>query len=183
VRRTSIELVQTPRLTCERLRLEHVKELVPFLLDPRIVRTLWPRDEPPTEKDIAAGTAAKVEHWERYGFGLWLVRDRLTGAMVGRGGLQYTYAANLNEVEAAWAIVPERWGEGLATELAGAAIEVAFDALELPWIVALALRHNVASRRVMEKTGFSYQRDIDYAGLPHVLYERRRDASDAICAR
>jgi hypothetical protein len=29
----------------------------------------------------------------------------------------------------------------------------------------------------MEKTGFSYQRDIDYAGLPHVLYERRRDAT------
>jgi RimJ/RimL family protein N-acetyltransferase len=175
VRRTSIERVQTPRLTCERLGLEHVEELTPLLLDPRIVRTLWPREEPPTEEDVAAGTAAKVEHWERYGFGLWLVRDRETGAMVGRGGLQYTYAPGLNEVEAAWAIVPERWGEGLATELAGAAIDVAFDALDLPWIVALALPHNAASRRVMEKTGFTYQRHIDYFGLPHVLYERRPD--------
>jgi RimJ/RimL family protein N-acetyltransferase len=175
VRRISIERVQTPRLTCERLALEHVEELMPLLLDPRIVRTLWPRDEPPTEEDVAAGTAAKVEHWERYGFGLWLVRDRETGAMVGRGGLQYTYAPGLNEVEAAWAIVPERWGEGLATELAGAAIDVAFDALDLPWIVALALPHNAASRRVMEKTGFTYQRHIDYFGLPHVLYERRPD--------
>jgi RimJ/RimL family protein N-acetyltransferase len=173
VRRTSVELVHTPRLTCERLSLEHVEELTPFLVDPRVVRWLWPRDEPPTAEDVAASTAAKIDHWERYGFGLWLVRDRHTGAMVGRGGLQYTYAAGLNEVEAAWAIVPERWGEGLATELAGAAIEVGFDALELPWIVALTLPDNFASRRVMEKTGFSYQRDIAYGGLAHVLYERR----------
>jgi ribosomal-protein-alanine N-acetyltransferase len=171
--RTSIELVHTPRLTCERLRLEHVDELVPFLLDPRIVEALWPREEPPTEDDIAGGLAAKVEHWERYGFGLWLVRDRETGLLVGRGGLQYTYAVGLNEVEAAWAIVPERWGEGLATELAAAAVDVAFDALELPWIVALSRPYNLASRRVMEKTGFTYQRDLEYAGLPHVLYERR----------
>ena len=47
--------------------------------------------------------------------------------------------------------------------MARAAIEAAFDALELPWIVALALPQNLASRRVMEKTGFTYQRDIDYA--------------------
>jgi ribosomal-protein-alanine N-acetyltransferase len=173
VRRTSIEIVHTARLTCERLRLEHVEELTPFLLDPRIVRTLWPREEPPTADDIAAGTAAKVEHWDRYGFGLWLARDRETGALVGRGGLQYTYAAGLNDVEAAWAIVPERWGEGLATELAHAAVEVGFDALELPWIVALTLPDNLASRRVMEKSGFACQGEIEYAGLPHVLYERR----------
>ena len=173
MRRTSIEIVHTTRLTCERLRLEHVEELTPFLLDPRIVRTLWPREAPPTADDIAAGTAAKVEHWDRHGFGLWLVRDRDTGALVGRGGLQYTYAAGLNDVEAAWAIAPERWGEGLATELAHAAVEVGFDALELPWIVALTLPDNTASRRVMEKSGFAYQREIEYAGLPHVLYERR----------
>jgi RimJ/RimL family protein N-acetyltransferase len=175
VSRTSIELIQTPRLTCERLRVDHVEELTPFLLDPRVVRTLWPRAEPPTAEDVAAGTLAKIDHWDRYGFGLWLARDRDTGAIVGRGGLQYTYAAGLNDVEAAWAILPERWGQGLATELAGAAIDVAFDALTLPWIIALALPGNRASRRVMEKTGFTYERDVEYAGLPHVLYERRPD--------
>jgi ribosomal-protein-alanine N-acetyltransferase len=171
----ALERVQTPRLTCERLRLEHVAELTPFLLDPRIVAALCPREEPPAQADVAAGTRAKVLHWERHGFGLWLVRDRASGALVGRGGLQHTYAPGLGDVEAAWAIVPERWGEGLATELATAAVEVAFGELALPWIVALARPDNLASRRVMEKTGFTYQRDIDYAGLPHVLYERRPD--------
>ncbi len=176
MRRTSLERVETARLICERLQPEHVAELTPFMLDPRVLRTLWARDEPPTPDDVAAGTLAKIGHWERYGFGLWLLRDRQTGEMVGRGGLQYTYAAGLNDVEAAWAIVPARWGEGLATEMARAAVEAAFGTLELPWIVALTLPSNRASRRVMEKTGFAYERDIEYAGLPHVLYERRPDS-------
>jgi RimJ/RimL family protein N-acetyltransferase len=175
VRRTAAERVETPSLICERLQPEHVAELTPFLLDPRVGRTLWPREEPPSAEDIAAGVAAKIDHWERYGFGLWMLRDRHTGEMVGRGGLQYTYAAGLNDVEVAWAIVPARWGQGLATEMARAAIEVAFDCLELPWIIALTLPTNVASRRVMEKTGFTYKHDIEHAGMPHVLYERRPD--------
>jgi hypothetical protein len=29
---------------------------------------------------------------------------------------------------------------------------------------------------VMEKAGFEYERDIVHAGLPHVLYRRRRAA-------
>jgi RimJ/RimL family protein N-acetyltransferase len=32
----------------------------------------------------------------------------------------------------------------------------------------------VASRRVMEKLGMAYERDVVHAGLPHVLYRLRR---------
>ncbi|MBV9165042.1 MAG: GNAT family N-acetyltransferase [Solirubrobacterales bacterium] len=170
--RGELDLVLTERLRCERLRREHSAELAPMLLDPRVVRTLWPRDEPPTEQDVNSSTASHVGHWERYGFGLWLLRDRDTGGVVGRGGLQYTYVPGLNEVEAAWAIAPERWGQGLATELAQAAIVAAFNTLKLLQIVAVTLPDNIASRRVMEKTGFVYEREIEHAGLPHVLYVR-----------
>ena len=75
----------------------------------------------------ADGLDRQREHWERHGFGVWLLRDRDSGAMVGRGGLQYTEVTGTREVEVAWAIVAERWNQGLATELAHAAVEVAFD--------------------------------------------------------
>jgi RimJ/RimL family protein N-acetyltransferase len=42
--------------------------------------------------------------------------------------------------------------------------------LGLDDIVAFTLPTNDASRRVMEKLGFSYERDIEHAGMPHVLY-------------
>jgi [ribosomal protein S5]-alanine N-acetyltransferase len=170
---STIERAQTERMILERLRLEHAPEQMRLLLDPRVSATLWARAEPPTEADVLDGLRAKVDHWDRHGFGMWLARDRDTGEMVGRGGLQYTYTAGLNDIEAGWAVVPERWGQGLATELAHACVEVGFGQLALLEIVAFTLPDNVASRRVMEKAGFSYERGIVHAGLPHVLYRRR----------
>jgi ribosomal-protein-alanine N-acetyltransferase len=152
--------------------MEHVPEISRLLRDPRVAQTLWPSTEVPTEQDVIDSTAEKERHWSRYGFGMWLVRDRATSEMVGRGGLQWTYVTSLNEVEAGWAIVPERWGQGLATEMAHAAVDVAFGPLELDEIVAFALPENTASRRVMEKTGFVFDGEIVHAGLQHVLYRR-----------
>lgn len=172
---STIERIETARLVCERLRMEHVSEVTRLLRDPRVSQTLWPGAEPPSEHQVVESTAEKEMHWERYGFGLWLLRDRATGEMVGRGGLQWTYVADLGDVEAGWAIVPERWGEGLATELAWASIETAFGPLELSEIIAFSLPDNLASRRVMEKTGFVFERDIIYVGRPHVLYRRRTE--------
>jgi ribosomal-protein-alanine N-acetyltransferase len=37
-------------------------------------------------------------------------------------------------------------------------------------VVAFTLPTNWASRRVMEKVGFTFERDIVHAGLRHVLY-------------
>jgi RimJ/RimL family protein N-acetyltransferase len=164
--------VETERLICERLRGDHAPELLRLLSDPRVARTLFATAEPPSEAEMLEQLATKLTHWERFGFGLWLLRDRATGEMVGRGGLQHTFVAGCDEVEVGWAIVPERWGQGLATEMAHAAVDAAFHELRLPEIVAFTLPDNIASRRVMEKTGFSYERRIVHVGLPHVLYRR-----------
>ena len=170
----TLEHVETPRLAGERLRMEHLPEISSLLRDPRVAEWLWPHGEP-SEQDLIDGTRQKEDHWERYGFGLWLLRDIRTQTAVGWGGLQWTYVAELDEVEVAWAITPERWRQGLATELARAAISSAFGPLEIREIIAFTLPSNVASRRVMEKTGFVYEREIVHALLPHVLYRRRPD--------
>jgi [ribosomal protein S5]-alanine N-acetyltransferase len=167
--------LDTPRMRGEALGPEHEVEMAELTLDARVYRTLWPWSYPPTRADVRSSLDDKRRHWERYGFGLWLLRDRSTGELVGRGGLQYTDALGGYAVEAAWAIVPERWGEGLATELAQASVRVAFHALGLHEVIAITLPDNVASRRVMEKAGFAYDRDIIHVGLAHVLYRRRPD--------
>jgi ribosomal-protein-alanine N-acetyltransferase len=167
--------LDTPRMRGEPLGPEHAAEMADLTLDPRVYRTLWPWSGPPTEAHVRASLTDKRDHWRRHGFGLWLLRDRATGERVGRGGLQYTDAIGAHAVEAAWAIVPERWGQGLATELAQASVRVAFESLRLDEIIAITLPANLASRRVMEKAGFIYDRDIDHVGLAHVLYRRRPD--------
>lgn len=168
------ERLHTPRLLAERLAAEHEPELGRLILDPRVYPTLWPFPHPPLAADVHDGLRRQLDLWDRHGFGLWLLRDRSTGEFVGRGGLEYTDAPGGLSVEVAWAIVPERWKQGLATELAQAAVHTAFGDLDLLELVALTLPDNAASRRVMEKTGFAYDRDLVHAGLPHVLYRLAR---------
>jgi len=167
------ERLETSRLICERLRADHADELPRLLQDPRVARTLSATGEPPTRAELVDTLGEKIVPWDRLGFGLWLVRDRETGQMIGQGGLQTTFVADCNEVEVAWAIVPERWGHGLATELAQAAMGVAFDDLGLHQVVAFTLPDNHASRRVMDKSGFVFEHEILHAGLPHVFYRCR----------
>jgi ribosomal-protein-alanine N-acetyltransferase len=167
---TGVERIETARMVAERLQPAHQADLYVLLGDPRVARTLWPGPSLPSEAQLLHSLADKLDHWARHGFGLWLLRDRATGAVVGRGGLQHTRVGGQEEVEAGWAIAPDRWGEGLATELAHACTAVAFGELELKEIVAFTRPTNLASRRVMEKSGFAYERDVTYQGLAHVLY-------------
>jgi len=125
------ERLRTPRLIAERLAPEHEPDLARLALDARVYPTLWPSPYPPTEADVHDGLRRQLDLWERHGFGLWLLRDRATGEFVGRGGLEYTDAPGRLSVELAWAIVPERWRQGLATELARAAVRTGFQDLDL----------------------------------------------------
>ena len=159
-------------MTGERLTLDHEDELVRLLLDPRVAEKMWSPHETRTREDVRAGLERKLLHWEHHGFGQWFFRDRATGAMVGRGGPQHTMASGRDEVEIGWVILPERWRQGLATELARASLEVVFGPLALREVIAYTQPDNIASRRVMEKTGFSYERDITVEGKPFLLYRQ-----------
>ena len=108
--------------------------------------------------------------WRRDGFGYWLWSERASGDAVARGGLRRVQVGGREEIEVGWLVAPDRWGEGFATELGAGALEVAFERLAIPGVVAFTLPHNRASLRVMEKLGFEYERDLEYAGMPHVLY-------------
>ena len=161
--------VVTDRMTLRRPVPDDLDELAAMLGDPRVGRWLGGvADRARTAEMLTRWIA----HWDAHRFGLWAARDRESGALVGRGGLSVLLVDGGAGVEAGWTIAPDRWGEGLATELGAAAIQVAERDLRLRHLVSVTLPDNVASRRVMEKLGFSYARDVIHAGLPHVLYRR-----------
>lgn len=57
------------------------------------------------------------------------------------------------QAELGWVLVPERAGQGLATEAAAELIRICFEDLGLRRVVALCFADNVASWKVMEKLG------------------------------
>jgi len=51
--------------------------------------------------------------------------------------------------------------------MAQASLDVGFGHLAFPEISSWTLPVNSASQRVMKKLGFRYERDFEFAGLPH----------------
>jgi RimJ/RimL family protein N-acetyltransferase len=111
-----------------------------------------------------------IAHWELHGFGPWLFRLREDDRPAARGGLWRTVVEGRPATEVQYAVVSSLRGQGLATEIARASVAAAFDQAGLEELVCFTLASNVASLRVMEKTGFQYSHDITRTGLPHKLY-------------
>ena len=124
-----------------------------------------------------AGTVAylemNVKHWADHGFGMWMLRDAASKAVIGRAILRHLDVEGVDEIEVGYGFMPEYWGRGLATEIANACVRIGFDRLGLRSMVAITTPPNLASQHVMQKAGLAYERDILHAGVRHRLFRTR----------
>jgi len=162
--------LRTERLTAEPVGPQHLDEVWPWEADERVARWMWPAHlgGPRTREQSLSTLELFAGEWRRDGIGLWLWREN--GVAVARGGLRYTELDGQRVIEIGWLVDPDRHGEGIGTELARASVAYGFETLHLTRITSRTLPDNRASRRVMEKIGMTYDRDIVHAGLPHVHY-------------
>ena len=88
-----------------------------------------------------AGTVAyletNVKHWADHGFGLWMLRDAASSAMIGRAILRHLDVGGVDEIEIGYGFMPDYWGRGLATEVAHALVAMGRDHLHLPSVVVI----------------------------------------------
>jgi len=165
--------VTTERLFGRRPEPGDLEDYVRIFTDPRVDEDLWPADLRTSDK-VAAILKGSIEHWERWEFGPWTVLERGSERIVGRVGLEYTTKFGHPEVELEWFVDPDVWGRGYATEMAEEAVRAAFTTLGLDELISYTTHANTASRAVMEKLGMTYERDVENAGMPHVLYRLAR---------
>ena len=111
-----------------------------------------------------------VKHWADYGFGLWMLRDAATGAIIGRAILRHLDVGGVDEIEVGYGFMPDYWGRGLATEIARACVRIGREELGLRSMVAITTPANLGSQRVMVKVGMVHERNIVHAGIPHMLF-------------
>jgi RimJ/RimL family protein N-acetyltransferase len=164
------ERFSTARLDASRLQPDDFSIVHRMHQDHEVMKTLGGiRSEGKTRVYLRTN----LEHWDRYGYGLWILRERRDQRFVGRSAIRHVELDGKDEIEVGYALMRQYWGRGLATEVAREMIKLAFSSLRITDLVAFTLRENVASRRVMEKAGGIYERDIVHADQPHVLYRFR----------
>ena len=166
---------RTERLLCRRPFAGDAHDYRALLLDEKVAAWLRPPPLPPFRTGEPEALLTKdLAHWEAHGFGAWSLIDRASGAFTGRGGLCWTQVNGERAVELPWALLPQFWNDGLATEAARAALAAA-DRVGITEVISLALLDNTPSRRVMEKAGLTYEGEVEHVGLPHALYRVRID--------
>jgi ribosomal-protein-alanine N-acetyltransferase len=166
----TIDEFRTPRLVAVRLQPAHLPDYARLFQNPAVMATLSPDGQTLSDEEVARWLTFSLEHWDRHGFGFCAFFTRDDQKFVGRAGLKQNTIDGKSVVELGYALLPEYWGQGFATEMATAIASRAFEQLGIPELVCYTLSTNRASRRVMEKTGFKFERETEHVGLPHVFY-------------
>jgi RimJ/RimL family protein N-acetyltransferase len=107
--------------------------------------------------EIGEAIQASVRDFAAAGHGLWLIsekgRPELVGTeLVGTAGLRPLEDLGL---EIFYSLAPASWGQGYATEAAGAVLEYALGPLGLPEVLAEVDQGNTASISVLERLGMT----------------------------
>lgn len=86
----------------------------------------------------------------------WAVVDKHDGRLLGSAGF-HSLDVDHHRAEIGYDFAPEAWGRGIATATCRALTRFGFDTLGYTRIQASVLDTNLASRRVLEKSGYAYE--------------------------
>jgi RimJ/RimL family protein N-acetyltransferase len=117
--------------------------------------------------------AAWLGQWELRGTGQWALEEKATGVLLGRAGLHHPARDDWPGVEVGWALHPDCWGQGYATEAGQRAIDYAFAELNLAELYSVILPENSRSIAVAQRLGFSLREEkvlSHFPSMPHGIW-------------
>lgn len=156
---------ETPRLLHRAFEVEDAEAFFALNSTPDVMRfTGEPKCESVSEARIAI---ANYPDFDEVGFGRWACVLKETGDLIGFCGLKYL--SDIDVVDIGYRFLPKYWGQGLATEACQASLQFGFQQLQLSRIYAFVLPQNLASVRVLQKTGFQPESQVQLLDEPDVL--------------
>jgi [ribosomal protein S5]-alanine N-acetyltransferase len=159
--------IETARLLGRRPTLGDVPALFAFLGDADAMRYTH---HDASLRQCRRRVAAHERRRRRDGCAPWTILTKAARRIIGWGGLYQDPFDPGWGVEVGYSFHPAAWGQGYASELALACTELADNLLGLAEVSAFAHRENRASRRVLEKAGFTVVRYVPE--MERLLYRR-----------
>jgi ribosomal-protein-alanine N-acetyltransferase len=163
--------LETERLLLRAPVADDAEALAPMYGDPEVMRYVGD-GRPLTRAETARSVKRMIQRWEADGFGLFTTVRKEDGAVIGRVGLLVWNADTWEpttraesedgrtEVEVGYTLGRDYWGQGYATEAAGAVRDYALRELGADRLIALIIHGNTASENVAQKLGLRYERDV-----------------------
>jgi len=176
-------MIETPRLILRPWSEADREAFVHIVSDPEVGE--WLGGARTRDQAIADFDRMRA-FWDAHGHGQFAIERKADGVLVGRVGCrrqppEWNHPM-MGEVEIGWMLAREAWGNGYATEAAGAVLDWGFQALATPEI-SWTSTSNHRSEAIMRRIGMqrASERDFDHPDLaqgdrlrPHVVYVARR---------
>ncbi|WP_282123299.1 GNAT family N-acetyltransferase [Algibacter mikhailovii] len=155
--------IETERLILRELRLTDLEGMFELDSDPEVHRFLG--NKPIKTKEESQIIIEKVlGQYEEYGIGRWAIIEKNTGVFMGWSGIKFNTDYNMNGFEqyydVGYRLIKRFWGKGYATESGKAAVDYAFNILNLPELFATTEIGNQASHNALLKIGLRYIEDF-----------------------
>jgi ribosomal-protein-alanine N-acetyltransferase len=155
-------ILQTDRLLLREYVEEDAEAFFKLNSDPEVLRFVPDKRLLNVEQARQILIDHPIADYRKYGFGRGACILKSTGEQIGFAGLKYL--EELGEVDVAFRLMPNHWGQGLASEAALASVRLGFVDLGLKRIIGLVMPANIASVRVLEKTGLRYAETVTFWG-------------------
>jgi len=168
-----MKILETNRLILRHLVPGDLDDLFTLYRDPEI-RRYFPEGAlgyEETKEELEWFLHGHPEHPQ---LGLWATIHKESHRFIGRCGLLPWTIEQRPEVEVAYLLAREYWGQGLATEAAKAVLKYGFEQLGLSRLVCLIDPGNGASANVARKIGMTLEKELQDEKGPFMLFSTSR---------
>ena len=170
-------MIETPRLRLRKFTFDDVDALEKVLGDPVAMR-FYPAAF--SREGVEQWIRRNLERYESSECGLWAMVLKASGEVIGDCGCVVQVVEDTPEMEIAYHVRRDYWGNGYATEAALACMDYAFSRLAAGRVISMIRPENRQSRRVAEKNGLTCEKVIFWHGYDHCVYARQFAASEKI---
>jgi ribosomal-protein-alanine N-acetyltransferase len=115
--------------------------------------------------------AAYAAHQAAHGYSFWAVVEHASGALIGDAGLFLSQSIG-PEIEVGYTLARSAWGQGYATEAAGACLDAAFGPLGIEAVIALVVPDNARSLHVVARLGMAPDGRRHAYGREHLVFRQ-----------
>jgi RimJ/RimL family protein N-acetyltransferase len=163
----SSPVLTTKRLTLYRFTLDDAPFAFSLVTDASFVRYIGDKGVRTLDDARNYLKNGPIASYERHGFGLFKVVRNATGEPVGMCGL--LKRDTLEDVDLGYAFMPAFWSHGYGAESAAGVIDYGRRQHGLTRLVAITQSDNLASIRVLERSGFAFERVVQLGPEPTKL--------------
>lgn len=161
------EILETARLLVRETTVRDVDSFYQIYAEPSVTKYMEnlfaDRDE-----EIAYTESYINTVYAFYGYGMWTVLEKSSGAVIGRAGISWREGYRLPELGFVIGVPWQR--QGYAFEVCGAILRYAKEELGMTRVQALVRPENEKSVRLCEKLGFVQKGETEADGVYHLVF-------------